>query len=79
LVAAHVARARFVRRTEASIHLHKACTMLHIVSRKLCFQFRDYVGHFIISEEGGQSYQPSQTKKEHRRRQVALTTQPHTL
>jgi len=53
--------------------------MLHTVSRKLWFQFRDYVGHFIISDEGGQSYQPSQTKKEHRRWQAALTAQPHRL
>jgi len=46
-------RAYFNGGTEASIQLHKACIMLHTVSRKSCFQFRDYVGHFIILEEGG--------------------------
>jgi hypothetical protein len=78
-VAAHVAGVNFIRKTEASIRLHKVYIKVHTVNRKSCFQFRDYVGRFIISEEGGQSYQPSQTKKEHGHWQATLTAQAHRL
>jgi hypothetical protein len=76
-IAAHVVSENFIRKTETSIQLHKVCNMLHTVSRKSCFQFRDYAGNFIIKEQGG--HRPSQNEKEYRQWQATLTAQAHRL